>query len=346
MDRVRESFRAQAEACRALGSPFTAQVCELLAEGLDETSAFGRRIAAWPGSPAADALALRAAGALHALARSGCAPDLAAVYPPNAPEPGAFWAALAAAIRVEDAWLTAFLDSPPQTNEVKRCSALLGGCLHVAATAGVPLSLLEIGSSAGLNLGLDQYRYDLGVAVWGDADSPVTVRSDWQGGRLPPLDAAFRITTRRGCDLRPIDSGTEAGRDRLLPYIWADQEDRLATTRAAFEAAARAPWRVEAADAADWIEATLAEPPPPGAARVVMHSIVWQYLPEAVQARVEAAIWEAGARATHGSPLACLRMEPDAEPGSAAVTLTLWPTGEEQILGRADFHGRWVRWTA
>jgi hypothetical protein len=33
------------------------------------------------------------------------------------------------------------------------------------------------------------------------------------------------------------------------------------------------------------------------------------------------------------------------EPG-AALTLTLWP-GEKVIpLGRADFHGRWVDWTA
>ncbi len=31
------------------------------------------------------------------------------------------------------------------------------------------------------------------------------------------------------------------------------------------------------------------------------------------------------------------------DPG-AAITLTLWPEGETRLLGRCDFHGRWVTW--
>ena len=39
-------------------------------------------------------------------------------------------------------------------------------------------------------------------------------------------------------------------------------------------------------------------------------------------------------------------MEADGLSPGAALTLTLWPGGETIPLGRADFHGRWVDWTA
>jgi hypothetical protein len=38
-------------------------------------------------------------------------------------------------------------------------------------------------------------------------------------------------------------------------------------------------------------------------------------------------------------------MEGDGVEPSAAVTLTLWPGGETRLLGRAGFHGAWVRWS-
>ena len=38
-------------------------------------------------------------------------------------------------------------------------------------------------------------------------------------------------------------------------------------------------------------------------------------------------------------------MEADGGDPGAAITLTLWPGGETQPLGRADFHGAWVRWS-
>ena len=62
---VLETFRFQAEACRSLGSPFTAALCDLLAERLTDSSRFGARILNWPDSARADAIALRAAGAIE-----------------------------------------------------------------------------------------------------------------------------------------------------------------------------------------------------------------------------------------------------------------------------------------
>lgn len=340
-ERIRAHFCGQAVGCRQLGSPFTARVCELMAERLDRASAFGRRIFDWPGEPRADALSLRAVGACNALARSGRDPALRAAYPPGAAEAEPLWRALLAAIAAHDAFLTGYLDSAPQTNEVKRCAVLLGGALVVAQESGLPLDLLEIGASAGLNLGFDGYRYELGTVGWGGPAAPVTIRSQWRGTQ-PPLDAPLSVAARRACDLNPLDPARKQDRERVLSYIWPDQADRLNATEMAFDATAAAPWRVERADAANWVEARLSEDGAAGRARVLMHTIMWQYLPEPTKQRITAAMLQAGAAASADSPLYWLRMEADGD--TAAVTLSQWPGGSERELGRADYHGRWVEW--
>lgn len=343
---IRAAFARQADACRRLGSPFTADLCGLLAETLDPgASAFARSIADWPGDPGDDALALRACGALHALARSGDAPALSAAYPPNAPAGAVLAATIEATVAAYDARLTVWLDSPPQTNEPKRSGALLGALAILAReTGGLPVDLLEIGASAGLNLCPDRYAYDLGPASRpGDPGVGVTIRCDWRGA-APDASTPIVVADRAGCDRNPLDPGSPEDRERLIAYVWADQSDRLATAAAALDAAAAAPWRVARADAAEWAESTLAARPVAGRATALVHTVVWQYLPAGTKARIETALAAAGARATPDAPLARIAMEPDERKGSAALTLTLWPGGGTRTLGRADFHGRWVEW--
>ena len=67
---------------------------------------------------------------------------------------------------------------PPQTNEVARSAVLLPALLHLSARhPGLPLTLLEIGSSAGLNLWPDGWRYDFGTWSWGQDDAPLVLAS-------------------------------------------------------------------------------------------------------------------------------------------------------------------------
>src|SRR6185437_26036 len=97
----------------------------------------------------------------------GDAPDLAAHYPSVGGTPHGPWPAFLATLREHGDELRRRLDDPIQTNEIARCAPLLGGFLEVAGTTGLPLRLLEIGSSAGLNLRFDRYRYQLGAETWG-----------------------------------------------------------------------------------------------------------------------------------------------------------------------------------
>jgi hypothetical protein len=342
---VLRAFETQAENCDRLGSPFTAHLCRRLAVILDHGTALGRAVNDWPLDPAASALALRLCGALHGTVRAGRAPALARLYPP-APDTGpALDAALHAAIAEQGGNLLGMIESAPQTNEVARSAVLLGGLLTIAAETGLALALNEIGASAGLNLHPDCYRYDLGQGRrWGPEDAPLTIPCDWRGA-APPLDAPLDIASRAGADLDPIDPADANARERLLAYIWPDQTARLERTVAALTHAATHQVALARADAADWAEARLAEPPREGVARVLMHSIAWQYFARATQDRIAAALADAGGNATPDAPLAWLRFEPDGIRGSAAILLTLWPGGETRALGRGDYHGRYAEWS-
>lgn len=341
---VAENFTIQAAACRTLGSPFTANLCELLKNNLDDSSRFGARIIGWPETAQADALALRACGALHWLARSGKARELAALYPPLETKPEALWEAIAKAIERHDDALYEFLDSPPQTNEVSRSSALLGLSLRLAERFGMPLALYEIGASAGLNLAFDRYRYTLGNdREWGDQDALVHIESEWRGN-LPPLSAKLEIQSREGCDRKPLDPHDPASVERQLAYIWADQHERIGRISAALMAAAAIPYEVEKADAADWVEAKLAEPPVEGVVRVFFHTIVWQYLPETTKQRIKDAFEAASRLATPTTPLVWMYMEAEDHPAGAILKQTVWPEGKLETAGLADYHGRWVDW--
>ena len=131
-ERVRLHFRRQAEACDTLGSPFTAAVCRALAELLDETTATGQRVLAWPGNMRDDALSLRFCGGLHALVLARADDELAAAYPPHAADAADLTRILQGAIARNDAALGRALDSAPQTNEIARsgdaASRLPGDC--------------------------------------------------------------------------------------------------------------------------------------------------------------------------------------------------------------------------
>jgi hypothetical protein len=276
--------------------------------------------------PASSALALRLMGAVHRLVLSGQAPELAA---PDA------WPTFLEILREQRDVLRELVERPVQTNETARCAALLGGFLEVARTTCLPLRLLEVGASAGLNLAFDHYRYELGDERWGPDDSPVTLRAALTG--RPPLDTPLGVRSRAGCDARPLDPRNEEDRLTLTSYVWADQTERLARLRAALEVAAETGIRVEKARAADWVEERLCDETP-GVTAVVFHSIVMQYLPEDERERFEHAV-----RAAPGS-VAWLRMEPAGE--LTDVRLTLWPGGEERLLAQAGYHGDPVIWRA
>jgi hypothetical protein len=335
-----EAFHTQIGWCRGMGAPFTADLAEAVLRDFEAGGQWRRLLGGWPADPIADAAVLRAIGGAHRLALKGIEP-FAGVFARLDRDP----AALDEVARAAAAWpeMTEWIRNPPQTNEVMRAAVFLGGFMAVARAQGLPLRLREMGCSAGLNLLWDRYRYRLGDTVWGPEDSPVRLEPDWRG--CSPMPAELAVVSRRGVDQLPVDLDDPEQRWRLLSYVWADQAERMARLRAAQEIARRDPPPIDRADAADWVEAELAELPE-GQTTVLYHSYVWSYLPAATQARVRAALAAAGARAHAGAGLAHLAFESVGGTETSTLTLTLWPGGERRVLAEAHPHGRWVRWLA
>jgi hypothetical protein len=348
-DAVLTALEWQARGCARLGAPFYAG---MLARVIADTAGGGptaQLFAPWadasPEKAQTDAVALRLLAAWNYLALSSDAADLAKRFPPRAFDVDGAWAAARTALATHDGLIRRFMAHEPQTNEVRRSACLLGGFLRIAQDTKLPLRCFEIGASAGLNSLWDRFHYRIGDAAlgdaeWGDVESPVTLDSRWEGA-APSLEPQVRILERRACDRRPVDIREPDEALRLLSYVWPEQIERQARLRAAIAVARSSGVAVEAGDASVWARQAT---PVQGAATVVFHSIVMQYMPAAEQAAFRQVLETHGAAATRQAPFAWLRMEPDKAATTFELRLTLWPDGADQLLAEVHPHGEFAVW--
>lgn len=341
---VAEAYANQVAYCRSNDATVTARIVAGIAGLLDrpEPGAFIERIRNWPGAtPLADAVPLRSAGALHGLHLSGRAPELAPLY---RGEPADDLAVLAEAIRVHEAFLMPWLDRPPQTNEAGRSANFIAAMLWLA-DRGLPprFECLEIGSSAGINLMIDRYRYDLGGVIVGPDDAVMTFVPEWRGP--PPPGRHIEIVSLKGCDVAPLDLTDPAQALRLKSYVWPEHGVRFERIEAAIAAASVRPPDLVKMNAADFVEQQLARPQGEGMTRVLMHSIVWQYVPEDQQQRITRAMEVYGRQAPPDRALAWIALEADRTLLRHGLTVRYWPGGEQpRLVTAAHAHGAWVEW--
>ncbi len=339
---VAHAFRLQAAACDKMGSRLYARLLVIALEDLEREGPVHRVVSHWGRNPMDDAVPLRLLGGVHRLVLDGAAPELANHYPsvggaPSWPDCGeAFLATVEANVEA----LRIGMLHPPQTNEVGRSGVLVGGLLELARMHEMPIRLLEFGTSAGLNLRLDGYAYEFGVAKWGEPTSPVVVRTRWRGS-TPGTDRLLHILERRGCDAAPIDVTDAAQAQRLASFVWPDQVERFVRTQRAIDVFRRDPVPLDAADAASWLGLQLADSRS-GVVTVVMHSAVRQYLSAEQRRAVDATIQTAADRATSAAPLARLAFEPG--PKYFTLSLRMWPQGIDLTLACAHPHGAWAEW--
>lgn len=343
---VAQAYANQVDYCRANDATVTGRVVAALAALLEDAGAgpFIARIRDWRGSGLADGLPLRSAAALHGLYLSGRAPELAAIYGGGSADDLAL---VRRAVLDHAEALLPWLDGPPQTNEAGRSVSFVAALLWLARQGlSGQFQCLEIGSSAGINLMIDRYRYDLGGVVVGPEAPVMDFAPEWRGS--PPPDEPIVFAGLKGCDVAPVDLTDPVQALRLKAYIWPEHQVRFARLEAAIAAAReRAPDLVRM-NAADFVEAELAKPQEQGTTRLIMHSIVWQYVPEDQRARVTRAMMEHGARATPDRALAWVSLEANRHLLAHGLTVRCWNgaehSGEPHLLAKAHAHGAWVEW--
>lgn len=251
-----------------------------------------------------------------------------------------------------------------QTNEVQRSAVVYPAVALAAKEARGPIGLLEVGTSAGLLLGMDRYRYDYlyrgeRISV-GPAKAPVGLHcavsdaSDGTAFRKPPKLA---VGARIGLDRRPVDLADEEQLAWLEACIWADQLDRVKLLRTAAAAQLKNPPELVTGDAVDDLAATAARLPADLPLVVLTsHAVIYFEKPRRAEfvaalgelARSRPLWWVANGPYEGGIDLVLPDREDlkYADTGRTTLAVTRWTDGtsETRALALAESHGRRMTW--
>jgi hypothetical protein len=298
--------------------------------------------------------------AVHDLLLAGVEHPLAAYYPSRggrrAPD-----AALAGCVRdFVSAHAATLRESmrthTTQTNEIGRCAVLWPALHALAARSGTAqLALLDVGTSAGLNLGVDVYRHGA------DNTRPEVplLSCDWHGDLRPPASPVPRLVQRLGLDPAPIAVDDARAVRWLRACLWPSDTARATRFEQALRLARARCWPVRreadcTAAIAPWIASL-----PPGVQPVVFNSWVLTYFERPALLRhiqtVADLVRRTGAMWLSAEAIG-LQVGPVELPPPRAglpASQSLWTLchrvdGEVRFeaLARSHAHGRWAEWLA
>jgi hypothetical protein len=234
-------------------------------------------------SPVYEALALAVAGSTDML-------EFLATLPSERQQPNLLFAAIREVAGVPhdgDALVAAvhahadrikgvMLSRTTQTNEPARCAVLLPALAQLRQ----PLSLIEVGASAGLCLLPDRYDYDYGrhrIDGPAPAPSPRPLFPCAASAGTPLPTALPLIEWRCGLDLNPLDVNSATDMAWLETLVWPGQEQRAERLRQAIAIARADPPKVRRGDLLSDLPA-LARLAPKDTQLVIFHTAVLGYV--------------------------------------------------------------------
>ena len=300
-----------------------------------------------PGQPYANMLL----GAVHYLLLRGAEHPLRSFYPnlsAGAPTDGDPYAAFRDFCLAHRAEIEALIAARvTNTNEVGRSAVLHPGFRAVAAEAGEPLNLIEIGPSAGLNMIWDRYgvcyRRNGAPAFEINPTSPLVIDSELRGSAMIPDGPTPQVGRRIGLELNPVDLTHDDDRDWLRALMWPDQiarTERLNRAMALFDSV----WpEIRSGDALALLPDALRDMPE-DEPLCVYHTIVTYQFSHEMRAALDDILTVAGLR----RPVWRLALEATAKDGDWRNWLTLARyhdgTVERRTLAESHPHGSWLEW--
>jgi hypothetical protein len=231
-----------------------------------------------------------------------------------------------------------------QTNEVGRCAVLVPAFDLVAAqTRRQPLTMIEIGSSAGLTLLWDHYHYryrdDLEC---GDTNSPVKIECSLRGEMRPPIPERLpKITSRTGIDLSPIDLNNAENVQWLRALVWPDNQKRARQLEPAIRLVRQAPPRIITGNALD-ILPNLIDKVPEKTPLCVYHSFTLTLASGEPREKLHSLL----TRISENRDLFLVWIEWATDSETPLLGLANFSEGikTERILARCHSHGEWLEW--
>ena len=231
-----------------------------------------------------------------------------------------------------------------QTNEVGRCAVLVPAFELVAAqTKRQPLTMIEIGSSAGLTLLWDHYHYRYGEGLeCGESRSPVKIDCSLRGEKHPPIPGQLpKVASRIGIDLAPIDVNGAENVQWLRALVWPDNQKRARQLETAIRLVKQAPPRIITGNALDLI-LDLVEEVPDTAPLCIYHSFTLTLASKEPREKLHSLLTTASKK----RDLFLVSMEWIANSETPLLGLAKFNYGvrTESILARCHSHGEWLEW--
>ncbi|WP_093045719.1 DUF2332 domain-containing protein [Thalassobacillus cyri] len=206
-------------------------------------------------------------GAVHQLLLAGNTHELGHFYPSITGKPkqveGSFSSFLDFCRTYQKEIIAILQEKLVQTNEVRRCAYLYPLFCYIHKKTGNSLSLVEIGTSAGLQLLWDQYSYSYGGnRSYGNNTSVVHLSSKVRQGSMPELlDSAPPVASRVGVDLHVSDLKDREDALWLKALIWPEHQERLETFDKAVKQFSKSPPSLIEGDGVSMLKELAAQAP-------------------------------------------------------------------------------------
>jgi len=232
-----------------------------------------------------------------------------------------------------------------QTNEVQRCACLMPAYSVAHRRAGKPLSIVDLGASAGLNLLWDYYGYDYGEGKrFGNPNSPVQLACVLRGNLSPPFPTRLPpVAYRVGIDLNPIDLNDPEMMLWLKALVWPEHRKRAETLNSASQLAKQIPPTVIRGDVLTDLPKVLSEVPAETAVCISHSHVVYQF-PKDMRERFFSVMNDCGARRD------IFEISYEWWPGrdKPELELSIFENGakQDQLLAYCNPHGEWLQWVS
>lgn len=231
------------------------------------------------------------------------------------------------------------------TNEIGRSALLHAGFRVLARRSAAPLHLIEVGSSAGLNLLWDRYgvRYvRKGVAsVELVQGAPLVLDCALRGGMDPPANPTPTVARRIGLELNPVDLEDPDDRDWLRALIFPTETGRLRRLEKAIAMFDNGACEIRHGDALELLADAMAEASSEQTL-CVYHTIVLYQFSREMREAFDSLLIAAGLRRT------VFRLGFEFDGSAYSLSLDRYAGGQHEVfpLAISHPHGTWIEWIA
>ncbi|GGF19887.1 hypothetical protein GCM10010954_18320 [Halobacillus andaensis] len=226
-----------------------------------------------------------------------------------------------------------------QTNEVRRCAYLYPCFSYVYQKTKQPLTLIEIGTSAGFQLNWDRYNYSYNSErMILNGRTNVHIRSTIKGENIPTLPLhAPPINDRYGIDLHINDMNNREDLAWLNALIWPEHSERRELFLKTAETVKQSPMQLIEGDGVELLP-SIARKIPKGSTLCVFHTHVANQMKDSAKEKLLDHIEAIGRERN------VVHLYNNIADTKLHLDLFVNKGREEYVVGETDGHGRWFTW--